>query len=166
MLDINRPQSITLLAVPVAACPLVARVQRQSLRKTLTKRLIAAALMLPTPNAYTETQAATHMITTAAAISLYKIHFSGKIPASAVEMVNTTVREYRQSRVVASMAELNLQREKLGDAGLCVHVEKHGTLEFSYKPMRAYCVLLWLRIYKPSLRAKFLIAKSLLSFLL
>ena len=38
-----------------------------------TKCLIAAALMLPMPNAYAETQAASHMITTAAAISLYKI---------------------------------------------------------------------------------------------
>jgi Protein of unknown function DUF47 len=54
--------------------------------------LIAAALMLLMPNAYAETQTASHMITTAAAITLYKIHCSGKIPASAVETVNTTIR--------------------------------------------------------------------------
>ena len=90
----------------------------------LTKLSIAAALMLPMPNAYAETQAASHMITTAAAITLYKIHCRSKIPASAVETVNTTVRKYGESRVVASMAEMRLQREKLGHAAFCVHVEK------------------------------------------
>jgi hypothetical protein len=90
----------------------------------LTKLSIAAALMLPMPNAYAETQAASHMITTAAAITLYKIHCRSKIPASAVETVNTTVRKYGESRVVASMTEMRLQREKLGHAAFCVHVEK------------------------------------------
>src|SRR5262249_8953273 len=89
----------------------------------LTTRLIAAALMLPMPNAYAETQTASNMVTTAAAITLYKIHCRGKIPASAVETVNTTIREYGESRVVAS-AEIDLQREKLGHAAFCVHVEK------------------------------------------
>jgi hypothetical protein len=86
--------------------------------------LIAAALTLPMPNAYSETQAARHMITTAAAIALYKMHCRGKIPASAVETVNTTIRKYGESRVVASMVEMGLQREKLGDAAFCVRVEK------------------------------------------
>jgi hypothetical protein len=80
--------------------------------------------MLPMPNAYAETQAARHMITTAAAIALYKMHCRGKIPASAVETVNTTIRKYGESRVVASMVEMGLQREKLGDAAFCVRVEK------------------------------------------
>jgi hypothetical protein len=106
------------------AWPLAARAQQRPLRKTLTKRLIAAALMLPMPNAYAETQAASHMITTAAAIALYKTHCHGKIPASAVETVNATVRKYGESRVVASMAEMGLQREKLGHAAFCGHVEK------------------------------------------
>ena len=80
--------------------------------------------MLPMPNAYAETQAARHMITTAAAIALYKMHCRGKIPASAVETVNTAIRKYGESRVVASMVEMGLQREKLGDAAFCVHVGK------------------------------------------
>jgi tryptophan synthase beta subunit len=90
----------------------------------LTQCLIAAALMLPMPSAYAETQAARHMITTAAAIALYKMHCRGKISASAVETVNTSIRKYGESRVVASMVEMGLQREKLGDAAFCVHVEK------------------------------------------
>jgi hypothetical protein len=105
------------------AWPLAARAQ-QPVRKMPTNLLIAAGLMLPMPNAYAETPAASHMITTAAAISLYKIHCRGKIPASAVETVNTTIREYGESRVVASMVEMGLQREKLGHAAFCVHVEK------------------------------------------
>jgi len=90
----------------------------------LTKCLIAAALTLPMPNAYSETQPARQMITTAAAIALYKMHCRGKIPASAVETVNTTIGKYGESRVVASMVEMGLQREKLGDAAFCVRVEK------------------------------------------
>src|SRR5882724_11740369 len=68
--------------------------------ETLTKRLVAAALMLPMPNACAETQAASNMITAAAAISLYKIHCRGEIPAVVVATVNTTIREYGESRVV------------------------------------------------------------------
>jgi hypothetical protein len=92
--------------------------------ETLTKRLIAATLMLPISNAYAETQAASNMITAAAAISLYKIHCRAEIPAAAIEMVNTTIRMYGESRVVASMAEIGLQREKLGHRAFCAHVEK------------------------------------------
>jgi hypothetical protein len=75
-------------------------------------------------NAYAETQAAGHMITTAAAITLYKMHCRSKIPASAVETVNKAIREYGESRVVASMAEMGMQREKLGHVAFCVRVEK------------------------------------------
>ena len=92
--------------------------------KTLTKCLIAAALMPLMPHAYAETQAASNVITAAAAISLYKIHCRGEIPAAAVETVNTTIQEYGESRVVASMVEMGLQREKLGHAAFCAHVEK------------------------------------------
>jgi len=118
---IGRREFIALLG---GSPPLEARAQQWPLRKMLTKRLFAAAMMLPMPNAYAETQAASHKITTAAAITLYKIHCRGKIPASAVETVNRTVREYGESRVVASVAEMGLQREKLGHAAFCVHVEK------------------------------------------
>jgi hypothetical protein len=90
--------------------------------ETLTKCLIAVALMLQMPNAYAETQAASNVITAAAAISLYKVHCRGKIPAAAVETVNATIREYGESRVVASMVEMGLQREKLGHAAFCARV--------------------------------------------
>jgi hypothetical protein len=108
----------------VASWSLRARAQQRPLPNTLTKCSIAAALTLPMSNAYSETQAARHMITTAAAIALYKMHCRGKIPASAVETVNTTIRKYGESRVVASMVEMGLQREKLGDAAFCVRMEK------------------------------------------
>jgi len=94
------------------------------LRKVLTKPLIAAVMMLPMPNAYAETQPESDMITGAASIALYKAHCRGKIPRSAVEAVNTTIRKYGESRVVASMAEMGRQREKLGYAAFCVQVEK------------------------------------------
>ena len=102
-----------------AAWPLAVHARQRPLPNTLTKCLIAAALTLPMPNAYSETQVARHMITTTAAIALYKM-----LPASAVETVNTTIRKDGESRVVASMVEMGLQREKLGDAAFCVRVEK------------------------------------------
>jgi len=119
---IGRRELLAAFGGTAAAWPFAGHAQ-QPLRKMPTKLLIAAGLMLPMSNAYAETQAASHMIATAAAISLYKIHCRGKIPASAVETVNTTIREYGESRVVASMVEMGLQPEKLGHAAFCVHVE-------------------------------------------
>jgi hypothetical protein len=116
--------SIPMLSEAAACSGAQRRCLRKTLLKTLiAKTLIAAAVMLPT-NGYAETQAASNMITTAAAIALYKMHCRGKIPASAVKTVNTTVRKYGQSRVVASIVEMGLQRQKLGDAAFCVSVGK------------------------------------------
>jgi hypothetical protein len=82
---VDRPGRVRVLADRrnkhgLAAWPLAARARQRPLPNRLTKCLIAAALMLPVPNAYSETQAARHMITTAAAIALYKMHCRGKIP--------------------------------------------------------------------------------------
>jgi hypothetical protein len=88
----TRRSFVSCLGGTAVAWPLATRVQQRPLPNTLTKCLIAAALTLPVPNAYSETQAARHMITTAAAIALYKMHCRAKIPASAVETVNTTAR--------------------------------------------------------------------------
>jgi hypothetical protein len=88
----TRRSFVSCLGGTAVAWPLATRVQQRPLPNTLTKCLIAAALTLPMPNAYSETQAARHMITTAAAIALYKMHCRAKIPASAVETVNTTAR--------------------------------------------------------------------------
>jgi hypothetical protein len=88
----TRRSFVSCLGGTAVAWPLATRVQQRPLPNTLTKCLIAAALTLPMPNAYSETQAARPMITTAAAIALYKMHCRAKIPASAVETVNTTAR--------------------------------------------------------------------------
>src|SRR5215831_19744846 len=123
----RRPESTVKISKATSATrtsPKLSRARQRPLPNMLIKGLIAAALMLPVPNAYSETQAARHMIMTAAAIALYKMHCRGRIPASAVETVNTTIRKYGESRVVASMVEMGLQREKLGDAAFCVRVEK------------------------------------------
>jgi len=120
----TRRYFVSCLGGTAVAWPLAVPARQRPLPNTLAKCLIAAALMLPVPNAYSETQAARHMIMAAAAIALYKMHCRDKIPASAVETVNTTIRKYGESRVVASMVEMSLQREKLGDAAFCVRVEK------------------------------------------
>src|SRR5262245_23518386 len=88
---------------------LAARAQQRPLPNTLTKCLIAAALTLPMRNSYYQTKAPTHMITSDTAIDLYTMHCRGKIPASAVETVNTTIRKYGEASVVASMLEMGLQ---------------------------------------------------------